>query len=87
MRSPHHRSRLVPMVLLAHHQETELIIGIQKNKIMKKVYVKPEMLAIELKQQGCLLAGSNKSVTNMKFSEDVDIIQVPGGIDDDDDDV
>jgi hypothetical protein len=45
------------------------------------------MLAIELKQQGCLLAGSNKSVTNMKFSEDVDIIQVPGGIDDDYDDV
>ena len=26
---------------------------------MKKVYAKPEIQAIELKQQGCLLAGSS----------------------------
>ena len=54
---------------------------------MKKVYVKPEIQAIELKQQGCLLAGSSRSVTNVNTPEDVDIIQVPGGIDADDDDV
>lgn len=54
---------------------------------MKKVYAKPEIQAIELKQQGCLLAGSKRSVTNVNTPEDVDITTVPGGIDDDDDDV
>ena len=28
MHSPHHRSHLVPMVLLVHHQETELNIRV-----------------------------------------------------------
>ena len=76
------------MTVLSYVLCAALFIGSENIfKIMKKVYAKPEIQAIELKQQGCLLAGSKRSVTNVNTPEDVDITQVPGGIDDDDDDV
>lgn len=53
---------------------------------MKKVYVKPEIQAIELKQQGCLLAGSggDQGAKHFALPGGEDIIPVPEGIDDDD---
>lgn len=55
---------------------------------MKKVYAKPEIQAIELKRQECLLAGSDgKGVQDYAFPKGDKFIPVPEGIDDDDDDV
>ena len=53
-----------------------------KNKNMKKEYISPEILVVELKQQGCLMAGS---VTGTSNTEDID--WVSEGLSDDDYDV
>ena len=49
---------------------------------MKKEYKTPEILVVELKQQGCLMAGS---VTGTSNTEDID--WVSEGLSDDDYDV
>lgn len=54
---------------------------------MKKDYIKPEMQAIELKQQGCLLAGSNgEAAKSLSLPGDEKIILDPE-LDDDEFDV
>lgn len=57
--------------------------------MMKKIYTKPDVQAIEVMQHNCLLKSSGESVKNVVTPDDeeMDFVPVKEGIEDDEEDV
>ena len=57
--------------------------------MMKKIYTKPVVQAIEVMHHNCLLTGSGESVKNVVTPDDeeMDFVPVKEGIEDDEEDV
>ena len=57
--------------------------------MMKKIYTKPDVQAIEVMHHNCLLTCSGESVKNVVTPDDeeMDFVPVKEGIEDDDEDV
>ncbi|UKK63051.1 hypothetical protein L6468_04610 [Prevotella communis] len=57
--------------------------------MMKKIYTKPDVQAIEVMHHNCLLTGSGESVKSVVTPDDeeMDFVPVKEGIEDDEEDV